>query len=316
MKKFNPEKELKRLHKSKTSTIRINELMIPALVVCILLVAILGVSFSSVITLKNSNSYVVKIEITNGQVESYSKNVLEGEFSDIILGNSNYGEIYCDNANFEYDSLTGVVSGYVNSNVSCYLNFTDDAKLEINVGLNSINDNYGTSSYYMADATNNYIMVGDNLFRIVRVNGDGSLRVILNDTILSSNFNNIDSVLSEWFNTYYLNKDYVVLGDYDITNYEEFDTSNLINLEGYKEAYVGLLSIREVSLITSDVSNSYLDTVNGIYTSNMCIDDAWAYRDGKLVSVTTDTVLSLKPVINISVSSLEGEGTVNNPYTF
>ncbi len=45
-------------------------------------------------------------------------------------------------------------------------------------GVYAMEDDYGTSYYYRGAVTNNYVKFGDFYWRIIRVNGDGSLRII------------------------------------------------------------------------------------------------------------------------------------------
>ena len=56
--------------------------------------------------------------------------------------------------------------------------------------LNTAPDDYGTSYYYRGNVVDNYIKFAGLIWRIVRINGDGSIRILLNDTNLVSKFNN------------------------------------------------------------------------------------------------------------------------------
>ena len=47
--------------------------------------------------------------------------------------------------------------------------------------LNNAPDDYGTSYYYYGAVTDNYVSFANKLWRIVRINGDGSIRVVLDD---------------------------------------------------------------------------------------------------------------------------------------
>ncbi|MCI8497791.1 MAG: hypothetical protein HFG33_00115 [Bacilli bacterium] len=49
-------------------------------------------------------------------------------------------------------------------------------------GVFAMEDDYGTSYYYRGAVTNNYVKFGDFYWRIIRVNGDGSLRIIYDGT--------------------------------------------------------------------------------------------------------------------------------------
>ena len=47
--------------------------------------------------------------------------------------------------------------------------------------LNNAPDDYGTSYYYYGAVTDNYVSFADKLWRIVRINGDGTIRLVLDD---------------------------------------------------------------------------------------------------------------------------------------
>ncbi len=51
----------------------------------------------------------------------------------------------------------------------------------------SASDNYGTSYYYRGNVTNNYVKFANFYWRIVRINGDGSIRLIYDGTSAHAN---------------------------------------------------------------------------------------------------------------------------------
>ncbi len=51
----------------------------------------------------------------------------------------------------------------------------------------SAEDTYGTSYYYRGNVTNNYVKFADKYWRIIRINGDGSVRVIYDGTSAHTN---------------------------------------------------------------------------------------------------------------------------------
>lgn len=62
-----------------------------------------------------------------------------------------------------------------------------------NEGLIETTDDYGTAYYFRGAITNNYVSFADLLWRIVKINGDGSIKLILNDYIEDmGNFYNLD----------------------------------------------------------------------------------------------------------------------------
>ena len=67
------------------------------------------------------------------------------------------------------------------------LSTNDDDSITISVGTDGVHlcmaeDDYGTSYYYRGNVSNNYVKFGGFYWRIMRVNGDGSIRVIYDGT--------------------------------------------------------------------------------------------------------------------------------------
>lgn len=75
-------------------------------------------------------------------------------------------------------------------------------------GIYKAQDNYGTSYYYRGNVSNNYVKFGDFYWRIIRINGDGSIRIIYDGTSAHTNGeSNIDRLALtdvEW-NTTHIN---------------------------------------------------------------------------------------------------------------
>ena len=57
--------------------------------------------------------------------------------------------------------------------------------------LNTAPDDYGTSYYFRGNVVDNYVSFADKVWRIVRINGDGSIRLILDDVAKDSDGNEI-----------------------------------------------------------------------------------------------------------------------------
>ena len=55
--------------------------------------------------------------------------------------------------------------------------------------LNNAPDDYGTSYYYRGNVTDNFVSFADKTWRIVRINGDGTIRLILDSSAGTSAFN-------------------------------------------------------------------------------------------------------------------------------
>lgn len=63
-------------------------------------------------------------------------------------------------------------------------------------------DNYGTSYYYRGNVQNNYVKFANFYWRIVRINGDGSIRLIYDGTVAHENSDSSnDKIIGKsWFN--------------------------------------------------------------------------------------------------------------------
>ena len=72
------------------------------------------------------------------------------------------------------------------SNVGIYA--PDDNNCgEETVGIYSAEDDFGTSYYFRGDVNNNYVKFANFYWRIIRINGDGSLRIIYDGTYIHAN---------------------------------------------------------------------------------------------------------------------------------
>lgn len=153
----------------------------------------------------------------------------------------------------------------------------------INEGLISTSDNKGTSYYFRGDVQNNYVKLGNLMFRIVRINGDSSIRLVLDgalDTLIPYNTNENENVnnlallnesslvneLNNWLDNNLSDySDYIVNEDFCTDNDFSYSFNNINYSRSYERIFVdtapdlycnetiytgkvGLLSIDEVVL--------------------------------------------------------------------
>ena len=87
-------------------------------------------------------------------------------------------------------------------------------------GLYSAEDDYGTSWYYRGAQPNNYVSFAGFIWRVVRINGDGSIRLILDGTLDKVQFNNKAVGTTAMFNTTPNDNSYIgyMYGFNNITN--------------------------------------------------------------------------------------------------
>ena len=98
--------------------------------------------------------------------------------------------------------------------------------------LNNAPDDYGTSYYYRGNVTDNFVSFADKTWRIVRINGDGTVRLILDDVAKDASGN----VIKTAFNTNYNDNTYVgyMYGTVGSTTYDA--THENINDSTIKQA--------------------------------------------------------------------------------
>lgn len=129
--------------------------------------------------------------------EDYLKDTTCSGSIDVINNNGNY--MYIPNIN--------CTDGYSSQKLSDYLIGKD--VVSTGNGLYQMNDYY----IYRGDNVNNYIVFNDQVFRIVRINSDGTLRVIETDYIVKSNKETLEfkvsrRISSEWDNRLNSEKNY------------------------------------------------------------------------------------------------------------
>ena len=173
----------------------------------------------------------------------------------------------------------------------------EDAAIE-DEGLIKSSDDAGVSYYFRGSVKNNYVSFANFTWKIVRINGDGTVRIILDDIISeSANYKNDDSesflyqdsyintLLENWYQENLRNyTNYIATTNYcnDISHDEAFNylpyNRIMVNkiptlncLGSIVKNHIGILSIDEVVLAGASptISNQ------NYYLSNSIIKDTW-----------------------------------------
>lgn len=174
---------------------------------------------------------------------------------------------------------------------------------------NVINDDFGISKYYLNNDIK-YVNINNMIFRLIRINGNGSYRIMLEYDLPRDYSLNIQDNLKNWFNSNFNNSMYVVKNTYDNNIYiGDEEVTDLMNLSSARFDYVGLLSYREYKLIYQ-----YDDNSSFFLESYDISNNRWCSDKGILNPCTDDENYGIRPVINIKVSKFSGEGTLGNPY--
>ena len=174
-----------------------------------------------------------------------------------------------------------------------------------NEGLIETYDNDGKSYYFRGKVDNNYFKLNDMMFRVVRINGDNSVRVVLDEVINTKypyNTNplkigeqstslallgnaSVTANLSEWFNNNLKSySSYLTKSSYCSDNQFKLTNNNIIYSNSYErifndeapdlyctgvinKAYIGLLSVDEIVL--AGASGNQPNTSYYLYNKNI-----------------------------------------------
>ena len=147
---------------------------------------------NDVIEEKEIKTYIIQISSTKNSTsgllslkynfERYYSNVNLGKFAKKIID---------DNGGSDYIKSKGIPDY--------------NAVSKANEGIYSISDNDGISYYFRGIVDNNYVSFAGFIWRIIRVNGDGTVRMILEDTINDGMTYEFFSQTTSKLNMYYKN---------------------------------------------------------------------------------------------------------------
>ena len=174
---------------------------------------------------------------------------------------------------------------------------------------NTIGDDFGISEYYLNSEVK-YVNLNNMMFRILRINGNGTYRIMLDYNIERDYNLSVDENIQNWFNSNFANNSYVVRNTFDNNVYNgDEEVVDLMNLNEARFDFVGLLSYREYELIYQ-----YDDNSSFFLESYDTYNNRWCHSNGMLKSCTEAEDYGIRPVINIKVSNFSGEGTASNPF--
>lgn len=218
-------------------------------------------------------------------------------------------------------------------------------------GLLKKEDDLGVAYYFRGNVKNNNVVFANKNWKIVKINGDGSVKLVL-DGILeeiskyyNDNYDFTSSSIYEKLNNWYDNNltdysDYIayykfcndnVLEEGNYTSYNRVITNKIptfVCLGNQVNSRIGLLTIDEVSLAggsTSENKEYYLYNENiktPYYTMSGALNKYDLYypfvvdENGTITSNINGNLLrGVRPVINIvKTAKVSGDGTVDNPY--
>lgn len=198
--------------------------------------------------------------------------------------------------------------------------------VETGNGLYKIKD-----KYIFRGNTDNYIRFNDELWRIVSLEKDGTIKIVRNDLLeYESEYNEvIDYLNNDYFNGL-KNNDNIVKGEFDSTYYDiskltSFESLNeLVELES-KEYNVGMLSVVEIANATTYVTlDQYLNIFfwvnrksNYLYSSQKWLTmTPSVYVNFDFLKENENEKAMIRPVVylNKDLKISSGNGSKSEPY--
>lgn len=142
-----------------------------------------------------------------------------------------------------------------------------------NEGLIEDVDDYGLTYYFRGNVTNNYVEFANNLWRIVRINGDGTVRLILDDALNElSSYNSEIEEAEKYESTDVINK------------INSFYESNLKNNESYIANTKFCKEIESTSAGSNKTYNAYTRLVTNNIPSFNCLGETYRSRIGLITA--------------------------------
>lgn len=187
--------------------------------------------------------------------------------------------------------------------------------------------------FFRGNVENNYIIIDSELWRIVSINENKSIRIIRENGINNnqlykynedySNYNYDDSIVKEelnkWYSTHLKDYEEFIIKENYCIEYEDTcikEVSMKIGLLSEKEAiYAG-------SYKNMNYDAVYLNNKHSWWISSKFYDEfigsafsGYMNEMGSIESGFVDEEMTIRPVINLKWNTpIKGEGTLDNPY--
>ncbi len=231
-----------------------------------------------------------------------------------------------------------------------YINLLRDLIFSNSTNIVKNSSSLGDSYYFSGSSNDNYVLINDIMFQIIKINSDNTIRLITTESIgnsvflnnnyvafLDYNSSNINTFLAEYYQANYQSFDSIIENNNYYSDVSIYNTindtayfnnyNNLVNnniVEEYNNPYVkkiGLLSAFDYAMING--AENFLKRDNTeYYTSTYAYQRLGSFpnivtiKNGELnYETTSDNELAIYPVINLNKDVFAiGSGTINNPY--
>lgn len=292
----------------------------------------------------------LKSEIVSNQISINGNETINYTLEFNTDGNTNYsGVLQVGVKENEKNTFADVILANNKVNERSLTENGDAATLD--EGLLKKEDDLGVAYYYRGNVKNNNVLFAGKNWKIVKINGDGSIKLVLDNIVdeiskyYSEDYSFLKSTIFEKLNNWYTNNlndysDYIayykfcndtVLEDDNYLAYNRVITNKIptfVCLGNLVNSRIGLLTIDEVSLAggsTGENKSYYLyneKITNSYYTMSSASSRYGNYypfvvdTDGSISSNVNGNLLrGVRPVINIiKTAKVSGNGTNEDPY--
>jgi hypothetical protein len=185
-------------------------------------------------------------------------------------------------------------------------------------GLFSSGGNY----IYKGDVKNNYLKYNNMLWRIVRINSDNSIDIILDDYITLLPWNSTVTSFTDSEIYKYLNNDFLNKLDKDLLNKTSFCTDKLSSLTSItcddqnSDGYVKLLDVANY-LNSVNKGKSYLTTSDEIFwLADYGTDKIWHTNGSNVSQSDVTSFYEIRPMVRLRGTTIytSGDGTIEKPF--
>ena len=294
----------------------------------------------------------LKSEIISNQVSINAQETVNYTIKFTTKDNEKYsGVIQIGEKNDENNTFADVIIANNKLNETSLTKNGESATLD--EGFLKSTDDLGVAYYFRGAVSNNNVKFADKNWKIVKINGDGSVKLVLDGTIeelnkyYESEFSFENSKISESLNNWYnVNlkdyRDYIayykfcndIVTEEESTNYIGYSriiTNKIpmyVCLGNKVNTKIGLLTADEVSMAgasTNENKSFYLYNENiktayylmtGAEYKNGTYYPFLVNTDGSIIANTAGNLLrSIRPVINIIKNAkISGNGSLEEPY--
>ena len=176
---------------------------------------------------------------------------------------------------------------------------------------------------FKGEISKNYLQYNNMLWRVVRINEDRSMDIILDDYINILPWNNETSEFTKSEINDYLNKDFLnkldksLLAEETICNEVVDDIKGkACDKENVVKTYVSLLSVSDFLGATIDSKNYLVGNDEIFWLRDYSSDKIWHTNGTNVSKSESISFYEVRPVVRLSkeIKYTEGNGTKDNPY--